>query len=114
MTKDLISAWKRDNRKDAIAAYLDEHGMTEQADEVRAASRVTSALIDRVCITEAVEADVEESMVAEVDETPTTLVEGIETIIGIGSYKDAKKILKELGKDHSEYKRLKKLVKGMK
>ena len=118
MRQALIAAFKRNDRKAILAEVLQAEGLAEQAQEVRDAARVTSALIDRVCIN-----DDAEPTYAETDEANEEPVHGsveehneIVDAIKSGKKKKAKKLLKaaiEGGAKGSSIKEFKKQIKEL-
>jgi len=115
MRIELISAIKRNVRKDILAELLEELGLADRAETVREANKVTTALIDRVCAPVKTDDEMEQEILQDLPKEPApSMVDEIESAIAEGYLKDAKKAIKALGKDHSEYKRLKKELKGAK
>ena len=110
MTKTLISAFKRNDRKAILAEVLEMNGQTEQAEEVREASRVTAALINRVCVeVETVEEREPNILIDLEDEIREHIAEGHKK-----KAKKAWKRLSETGSGGSVMKELRKTIKGMK
>ena len=70
MNKALIAALKRNDRKEIIVAAFDLKG--DLAEEIRSASRVTPALIDRVCNANDDEPEYDEPCEPECDAPCTT------------------------------------------
>ena len=103
MNTSLISALKRNDRKYILAEVLELTGATEEiVQEVRDASRVTSALIDRVCsVAEEPKSEPEEVEYLEDDEL-SELAEALialAELISKGKKKKAKKLYKHIGEE---------------
>ena len=91
VTLALVSAFKRKDIKEVGALILDAEGKTDEAKELRDASRFTVALIDRTFVA----TDVDEPEEVEQDE-PTEEVEQDEPIHG--SHEEHKAIVKAIKK----------------
>ena len=92
MRKETVAAIKRKDVKELAAIMCDAEGKTEEAAELRAAGRLTVALIDRTCIAQDVgdePVDVEDTL----EDEPVDVEDPEETVDH--DFKDIKKAIKK-------------------
>jgi hypothetical protein len=105
MTQGFISAAKRGDKKGLIVEYLRATGHEDEAEQIEAASRITTPLIERVLVPLLNEDDGASSEdegksqpKEDVNEEVLNLFDKMENLVANGKYKKAKKAHKKLKK----------------
>lgn len=103
VNEHILSAMKRNDRRELTALIFDACGNGEAAEEIRAASRITSALIDRVSKVEKGESTPEpETAKAEKNDLERLNISELKALVATGKKKKIKKAKKLFDKQFAE------------